>query len=91
MNLTLITPDPAKAYPNINVVWTRFLQTFDQVGGLINYAPVFRDYFYEALNEFNMDNVQYLEFRGLLPKVSLIHDCFHTIPAHNLHGGQYTN
>lgn len=69
--MTLITPDPAKAYPSIDVVWARFLQTFDQVGGLINYAPVFADYFYEALNEFNQDNVQYLEFRGLLPKVSL--------------------
>lgn len=69
LNMTLITPDPAKAYPNIDAVWTRFLQTFDQVGGLINYAPVFVDYFYEALTEFNQDNVQYLEFRGLLPKV----------------------
>jgi hypothetical protein len=30
---------------------------------------VFRDYFIEALDEFRLDNVQYLEFRGLLPEV----------------------
>ncbi|KAK3102124.1 hypothetical protein FSP39_009001 [Pinctada imbricata] len=66
-NLTIVLDDPVSAYPSINVVWKRFLQTFDQAGGLIYYAPVFRDYFYEALQEFCDDNVQYLEFRGLLP------------------------
>ena len=30
---------------------------------------MFRDYFIEALDEFRLDNVQYLEFRGLLPEV----------------------
>ncbi|XP_061183269.1 adenosine deaminase AGSA-like [Saccostrea echinata] len=69
MNMSLITPDPRKAYPTIDVVWDRFSQTLDQANGLINYAPVFADYFYEALNEFNLDNVQYLEFRGLFPEV----------------------
>ena len=70
--MSLITPDPVRAYPSIDVVWSRFLQVLDQANGLINYAPVFADYFYEALNEFNLDNVQYLEFRGLLPKVVFI-------------------
>ncbi|XP_048728316.2 adenosine deaminase 2-like [Ostrea edulis] len=69
MNMSLITPDPVKAYPTIDVVWARFLQVLNQANGLINYTPVFTDYFYEALSEFNLDNVQYLEFRGLLPQV----------------------
>ena len=70
--MSFVVPDPKKTYPTIDVAWKRFLQTFDQVGGLVNYVPVFRDYFYEALQEFLDDNVQYLEFRGLLPQVRCI-------------------
>lgn len=67
--MSLIVDDPVRTYPTIDSVWIQFLHALDVANGLINYAPVFRDYFYEALNEFRIDNVQYLEFRGLLPEV----------------------
>lgn len=57
---------------DINQVWHRFEQVLTRANGLINYKPVFSDYFYEALEEFYADNVQYVEVRALLPAVSLI-------------------
>ncbi|XP_045175123.2 adenosine deaminase AGSA-like [Mercenaria mercenaria] len=54
---------------DINTVWTRFELILTRANGLINYKPVFGDYFYEALREFHSDNVQYVEVRALLPEV----------------------
>ncbi|XP_024137960.1 adenosine deaminase 2-A [Oryzias melastigma] len=69
-NLTLFTEqDPEEAYPSQDVVWDRFEQTFAAVWGLVTYAPVFRDYFYQGLTQFYLDNVMYLELRALLPEV----------------------
>uniref|UniRef100_A0A3P9KPW5 adenosine deaminase n=1 Tax=Oryzias latipes TaxID=8090 RepID=A0A3P9KPW5_ORYLA len=69
-NLTLFTEqDPEAAYPSQDVVWRRFEQTFLAVWGLVTYAPVFRDYYYEGLTQFYLDNVMYLELRALLPEV----------------------
>ena len=70
------------ATQDINQVWKRFETILDVANGLINYAPVFRDYYYEALDSFRRDNVQYIEVRVLLPPVSDIEPCA------NLEGGQ---
>ena len=59
---------------DINTVWHSFEGVLDRANGLINYAPVFRDYYYEALDSFRKDNVQYIEVRGLLPDVSFTKD-----------------
>ncbi|XP_061577318.1 adenosine deaminase 2-A [Cololabis saira] len=68
--LTLFTDqDPEVEYPSQDAVWRRFEQTFLAVWGLVTYAPVFRDYYYEGLTRFHMDNVMYLELRALLPEV----------------------
>ncbi|XP_013397015.1 adenosine deaminase 2 isoform X2 [Lingula anatina] len=68
-HMTLNVPDPHKAYPTQNIVWQKFLDALDSATGLIMYAPVFKDYFYEALKEFYEDNVQYIEVRCLLSEV----------------------
>ncbi|XP_067652548.1 adenosine deaminase AGSA-like [Haliotis asinina] len=71
-NLTLTVDNPEVVYPNINVIWRRFLQYFQTVGGLINHAPVLKDAFYESLKEFHEDGVQYLETRiGLMTPYEL--------------------
>ena len=54
---------------DINTVWQRFEGILTRANGLINYKPVFSDYYYEALREFDADNVQYIEVRALLPEV----------------------
>ena len=65
-SLTLPT---AAVGEDLNKVWSRFNNIFATINGLLNFRPVFADYYYEALAEFNQDNVQHLEFRGLLPQV----------------------
>lgn len=67
-NLSLVTPDPASAYPTAAAVWARFLDYFvHKATGLLLYAPVYEDYIWEGLRQIHEDNVQYLELRGLLP------------------------
>ncbi|KZS10612.1 Adenosine deaminase-related growth factor C [Daphnia magna] len=67
--LSLYTPNPQEAYPNINSVWTAFENTLIAGSGIITFAPVFTDYFYEGLQSFYDDNVQYIEIRTTLPQV----------------------
>ncbi|KAF5290659.1 hypothetical protein FQR65_LT01949 [Abscondita terminalis] len=37
--------------------------------GIVNYRPVFEEFFYQALKELYDDNVMYLEYRGTIPKL----------------------
>ncbi|XP_051237527.1 adenosine deaminase 2-A isoform X2 [Dicentrarchus labrax] len=69
-NLTLFTDqDPETVYPSQDFIWGRFEQCFLALWGLVTYAPVFRDYYYQGLTEFYTDNVMYLELRVLLPEI----------------------
>ncbi|KAK4873084.1 hypothetical protein RN001_015113 [Aquatica leii] len=64
--MTLVTDNPKKKYPNIDTVWEELENIFVTVGEMITYRPVMEKYFYQALRELHEDNVMYLEFRGQL-------------------------
>lgn len=67
-NFTLFTNDLQK-FSDINVVWNEFMGLFIRFEPLVTYAPVFKDYYKQALKEMLQDGVQYLELRVLLPQV----------------------
>ncbi|XP_045056497.2 adenosine deaminase 2 isoform X4 [Desmodus rotundus] len=77
-NFTLVTGNPEAAYPNQDVLWSKFQTIFFTISGLISYAPVFRDYIFQGLQEFYQDNVFYLELRALL------------LPVYELDGTTYS-
>ncbi|XP_042563004.1 adenosine deaminase 2-A isoform X2 [Clupea harengus] len=85
-NLTLFTEDPEAAYPSQESVWARFDDAFLAISGLVTYAPVFRDYLYQSLEEFYGDNVMYLEIRSGLSKTyeldGSIHDKVWSLKAY---------
>ncbi|KAF7655182.1 hypothetical protein LDENG_00059710 [Lucifuga dentata] len=69
-NLTLFTDkQPEEVYPSQDVVWEKLEDAFQALLGLLTYAPVFRDYYYQGLTEFYADNVMYLELRVLLSEM----------------------
>ncbi|KAF1387283.1 hypothetical protein PFLUV_G00103790 [Perca fluviatilis] len=61
-NMTLFTDqDPETVYPSQDVIWDTFEQVFQAAWGLVTYAPVFRDYYYQGLTQFYMDNIYELD------------------------------
>lgn len=64
--------NPRTQFKDINDVWNTFMDIFLLIGPIVTYAPVWKDYYKNALKEMYADNVQYLEFRGLLPQVRVI-------------------
>lgn len=69
-NFTLVTENPQATYANQDAVWAKFETIFFAISGLVSYAPVFRDYISQGLEEFYQDNVLYLELRAMLYPVS---------------------
>ena len=53
-----MTENPQATYANQDVVWAKFETIFFAIAGLVSYAPVFRDYISQGLEEFYQDNVQ---------------------------------
>ena len=69
-NLTLMTENPHVTYADQDAIWAKFKTIFFVLGGLVSYAPVFRDYLSQGLEEFYQDNVLHLEIRASLHPVS---------------------
>lgn len=68
-HFTMRTDKPRAQFKDINEVWKKFMSLFILVEPLVTYVPVWRDYYAQTLKEALEDNVQYVEFRGLLPAV----------------------
>jgi adenosine deaminase CECR1 len=66
---TMYTGDPTHRFEDINFAWSRFMNIFGALDKIVTYAPVWKDYYYQALKEMYDDGVLYLEFRGTLPPV----------------------
>lgn len=58
---------PTKKFDDVNAAWVEFVKIFGLLNGLLFYAPVWAEYYYNALTEFYADGVLYLEFRTTLP------------------------
>uniref|UniRef100_A0A8C2Y3H6 Adenosine deaminase 2 n=1 Tax=Capra hircus TaxID=9925 RepID=A0A8C2Y3H6_CAPHI len=65
-NFTLMTENPQVTYADQDAIWAKFKTIFFVLRGLVSYAPVFRDYLSQGLEEFYQDNVLYLEIRASL-------------------------
>ncbi|XP_019612858.2 adenosine deaminase 2 isoform X3 [Rhinolophus sinicus] len=76
-NFTLITENPEVTYANQDVVWSKFETIFITISGLVSYAPVFRDYILQGLEDFCQDNVFYLELRAMLLPVYELNGTIH--------------
>lgn len=77
-NFTLNT-NSSRNFSDINVVWNEFMGLFIRFEPLVTYAPVFKDYYKQALKEMLQDGVQYLELRVLLPPVMIRIFFFHFV------------
>ncbi|XP_068149339.1 adenosine deaminase 2 [Drosophila tropicalis] len=62
-----LTIYPNKKFEDNNAAWAYFMNIFGLLDGLVMYAPVWAEYYYNSLGEFLEDGVQYLEFRTVLP------------------------
>lgn len=65
-NLSFLTTDPLTAFSGTNSAWVRFNKYFEQTGQLLSNVRFLSDYFFQALQEFYDDNVQYIELRGAM-------------------------
>lgn len=61
--------NPRTQFKDVDDVWSTFMEIFLLVAPVVTYAPAWKAYYRNALTEMYADNVQYLEFRGLLPQV----------------------
>lgn len=68
--ISLFTKSPNTEARDVNSMWVRFMEIFAMTDGILLYKEAWEAYFMQALKEFAADEVNYLEIRSTLPKVS---------------------
>lgn len=68
--ISLFTKSPNTEARDVNAMWVRFMEIFAMTDGILLYKDAWEAYFMQALKEFSADEVNYLEIRSTLPKVS---------------------
>lgn len=66
---TMYVDDPDVVYPSIKESWGTFVKYFRRVAPLLTYRPIWEQYCYDVLRKFREDNVMYVEFRSILPRL----------------------
>jgi len=78
--------EPEKTYPTASVMWKRFVSICGSTLSLLQYAPLYRAYIYQALQQLYDDAVQYTEMRThLQPVCSALYGLF-LLAVWGLHG-----
>ncbi|KPJ11598.1 Adenosine deaminase CECR1 [Papilio machaon] len=62
---------------DINTIWRKFEKVSKAISQLIIYRPLTEKFFYEALNEFYKDNIQYIEIRSGLKSLYELNGTVH--------------
>ena len=73
-HLSIVVDNPEVVYPNVNTVWAAFAKRFGTLMSLLNYKNLVLDYFYQGMQEFYDDGVQYMEVRSVLAPICLTQD-----------------
>lgn len=68
--VSLFTRHPNTEARDVDSMWVRFMEIFSMTDGILLYKDAWEAYFLQALTEFGADQVDYLEVRSTLPKVS---------------------
>lgn len=68
--ISLYTKNADNEDKDVNSMWVRFMEIFAMTDGILLYKDAWEAYFLQALKEFDADQVNYLEVRSTLPKVS---------------------
>lgn len=70
-NISLYNKNPTTEALDVNAMWAQFMEIFAMTDGILLYKDAWEAYYLQALKEFSADEVDYLEIRSTLPKVSV--------------------
>lgn len=67
--LTLFREKSEEINGDIDSTWSSFQSLFGFISPLINYKPVFREFYFAMLLDFHQDNINHIELRSVIPEV----------------------
>lgn len=67
--ISLFSMYPLSNLQSNELAWKHMMSIFSLINGILQYYPIWGEYYYNALKEFNEDGVQYVEVRSLLRRL----------------------